>query len=106
MLLLFQVLHRVGNSIDIKVQFNPDKFCLEEDTESDQDDEVKKIVQILSQRSSSSSFFIVSSYRSYKLEDARLVFSLFKGDVTVWITVTTILLKDSLYRAGGRGSPT
>ena len=37
------MLHRVGNSIDIKVQYNPDKFMLDEDstqeeTEEDEDE--------------------------------------------------------------------
>ena len=34
-----QVLHRVGNSIDIKVQFNPDKFQVEEASDSGEETE-------------------------------------------------------------------
>ena len=34
-----QVLHRVGNSIDIKVQFNPDKFQIEEGSDSGEESE-------------------------------------------------------------------
>ena len=34
-----QVLHRVGNSIDIKVQFNPDKFHIEEGSDSGEESE-------------------------------------------------------------------
>jgi len=34
-----QVLHRVGNSIDIKVQFNPDKFQVEEASDSGEESE-------------------------------------------------------------------
>ena len=34
-----QVLHRVGNSIDIKVQFNPDKFHVDEGSDSGEESE-------------------------------------------------------------------